>query len=426
MHIVHTDLEIQREPFAHPFGFKGAAFHEKWNLVVRLRDDAQHEAFGLGGLAVLWADRDVFSAHTETGGNVLMTALLEYALQQVKRRDYTDPMAILADLLPQVHDYGKTVTHNPNLRLTFSLISLVALDNAAWMLYARENGIHTFDDLIPLPYRPYLSHRQTHLASVPLVSYALPMDVVRSVLDSGACILKIKIGQPGSESEMLCKDIDCLTRIHEAARACETPMTDSGKVLYYLDANGRYKKKETIARLLDHARKIGMLDRILLFEEPFDETLEVDVTDLPARFAADESLHTVRDINTKIQQGYGAVALKPAGKTLSLTFQMAAAAAEAGAYCFVADNACVPTLVEWNKNVTARLPAFPGVRGGILESNGPETYATWPDLLAAYPIPDAAWLRPRSGAFILDNEYYRQSGGIFSDPMPYAKLFRSF
>ena len=154
MHIVHTDLEIQREPFARPFGFKGAAFHEKWNLAVRLRDDAEHEAFGLGGLAVLWADGDVFLAHTEVGGNVLMTALLEYALQQVKRRNYTDPMAILADLLPQVHDYGKTVTHNPNLRLTFSLISLVALDNAAWMLYAKENGIDTFDDLIPFALSP--------------------------------------------------------------------------------------------------------------------------------------------------------------------------------------------------------------------------------------------------------------------------------
>ena len=38
MRIVETDLEIQREPFARPFAFKGSAFHEKWNLVVRLKD----------------------------------------------------------------------------------------------------------------------------------------------------------------------------------------------------------------------------------------------------------------------------------------------------------------------------------------------------------------------------------------------------
>ena len=149
MYIAHTDLEIQREPFARPFGFKGSAFHEKWNLAVRLRDNAGTEAFGLGGLAVLWSDADVFAAHTEVGGNVLQTALLEYALQQVLDRDFPTPMDILPNILPDVHEYGKTVTQNPDLRLTFSLIALVALDNAAWMLYARQNGIDSFDDLIP-------------------------------------------------------------------------------------------------------------------------------------------------------------------------------------------------------------------------------------------------------------------------------------
>ena len=96
MRIVHTDLEIQREPFARPFGFKGSAFHEKWNLVVRLRDDRGNESFGLGGLAVLWSDADVFSAHTEVGGNILQTALLEYALQEVLDRDYPSPLEILS------------------------------------------------------------------------------------------------------------------------------------------------------------------------------------------------------------------------------------------------------------------------------------------------------------------------------------------
>ena len=40
---------------------------------------------------------------------------------------------------------------------------------------------------------------------------------------------------------------------------------------------------------------------------------------------------------------------------------------------FVADNACVPILVEGNKNVDARLPAFPGVRGGLMRSGFEET-----------------------------------------------------
>ena len=424
MQITHADLELQREPFARPFGFKGSAFHEKWNLIVRLRDIDGTEAFGLGGLAVLWSDPDVFSAHTEVGGNLLQAALLEHALQRVKNRDYSDPLAILDDLLPQVHAYGQTVTGNPDLRLTFTLISLVALDNAAWMLHAARNRIATFDDLVPPSYRPYLPHHQQHVACVPTVSYTLPMPELRSVLDDGASVLKIKIGHPGAEEDMLAKDMDWLTQIHTIASAYETDMTDSGRLLYYLDANGRYGRKESLARLLDHAQKIGMRDRIIIVEEPFDETLEIDVADLPARIAADESIHTVRDVQARIDQGYGAMAIKPAGKTLSLTFQMIRAAAEGGVPCFVADNGCVPTLVEWNKNVAARLPAFPGVKGNLLESHGIKSYAAWPRLLQSYPIPDAPWLRPQSGAFVLDDAYYRHSGGIFLEPTPYSRLFR--
>ena len=52
MHITHTDLEIQRESFARPFGFKGSAFHEKWNCLVRVEDTEGNASFGLGGLAV--------------------------------------------------------------------------------------------------------------------------------------------------------------------------------------------------------------------------------------------------------------------------------------------------------------------------------------------------------------------------------------
>ena len=424
MRITRTDLEIQREPFARPFGFKGSAFHEKWNLVARLHSDAGAEAFGLGGLAVLWSDPEVFAAHTEVGGNILQTALLEYALHRATGLDFPSPMDILPNILPDVHEYGKNVTQNPDLRLTFSLISLVALDNAAWVLYARQNGIQTFDDLIPKAYRPYLSHHQRHVAFVPTVSYTLPMEELRSILDDGACVLKIKIGHPGSEEEMLQKDMDWLACIHDLAGAYETSMTDTGKVLYYLDANARYGRKESLARLLDHAQAIGMHDRIIIVEEPFDEALEIDVSDLPACLAADESIHSLQDVQARIQQGYRAMAIKPAGKTLSLAFQMVRAATDAGVHCFVADNGCVPILVEWNKNVAARLPAFPGVKCNLVESHGTKTYGAWSRLLEAYPIPNASWLRPQSGAFVLDDDYYAQGGGIFHDPTPYSELFR--
>ncbi len=424
MHIVETDLEIQREPFARPFAFKGSAFHEKWNLVVRLKDADGYEAFGLGGLAVLWSDAAVFAAHTEMGGNLLQASLLEFALQQVKGRAFADPIDMFDAVENDVFLYGKTVTGLADLRRTFALIALVALDNAAWLLHAKRRGLTTFDAVIPEEFHAFLSHRQSHVALVPAVSYTLPIDELRAILDDGAYILKIKIGHPGDEAEMVEKDMACLSRVHRLARQYETEMTDSGQVLYYLDANGRYAEKDSMARLLDYAQREGFLDCIALIEEPFSRPAEVDVHGLPARFAGDESIETVADVHTRLEQGYGAMAIKPAGKTLSLAFRMIEAATLAGVPCFVADNACVPVLVEWNKNVAARLPAFPGVQGGLMESNGPENYGTWARMLSEYPMPQASWLRPRGGAFVLDEDYYRQSGGIFEEPRVYTRLFR--
>ena len=104
---------------------------------------------------------------------------------------------------------------------------------------------------------------------------------------------------------------------------------------------------------------------------------------------------------------------------------MAQAAAEEEMIPFVADNACVPILVDWNKNVAARLPSFPGVKGGILESNGPENYGTWQQMLDSHPCAGASWLQPKRGAFVLDEDYYQQSGGVFEPPTPYISLFRN-
>ena len=424
MHIVETDLEIQREPFARPFAFKGSAFHEKWNLIVRLKDADGHEAFGIGGLAVLWSDAAVFAAHTEMGGNLLQASLLEFALQQIKGKEFADPMALFDTVENDVFSYAKAITGHGDLRRTFALIALVALDNAAWILHAKRMGLAAFDDLIPEKFRSFLSHRQSHVALVPAVSYTLPIDELRAILDSGAYILKIKIGHPGDETEMVKTDMACLSQIHSLAHQYETEMTDSGHVLYYLDANGRYGEKDSMARLLDHAEREGILDRIVLIEEPFSRPADIDVHGLPARFAGDESIETVSDVHTRLEQGYGAMAIKPAGKTLSLAFRMIEAVKNS-VPCFVADNACVPVLVEWNKNVATRLPAFPGVKGGLMESNGPENYGTWDRLLSEYPMPNASWLRPRGGAFVLNENYYHQSGGIFEEPTAYTRLFKN-
>ena len=48
---------------------------------------------------------------------------------------------------------------------------------------------------------------------------------------------------------MVKTDMACLSQIHSLASQYETEMTDSGHVLYYLDANGRYGEKNSMARL---------------------------------------------------------------------------------------------------------------------------------------------------------------------------------
>jgi len=428
MNIQHTDLEIQREPFARPFAFKGSAFHEKWNLLVRLRDESSIESFGLGGLAVLWSDARVFSRHSEMGGNALMVAVLERGLALARQMgEVSHPTDLLLGILPDVEEYARHVTGVEDLSRTFVLNALVALDNAAWVLWARANSIRDFDALIPARAVAGLGDRQQQIALAPAVGYNMPDEQIQSLLGQGAAVLKVKIGHPGEEEEMVAGDIAGLTRLHSLVGDAPTSLTTDGCVAYYLDANGRYRHRGPLERVLDAAETMGLTDRILLLEEPFaaDVVDEVDVHGLPVRVAADESLHDPTDVKRRHELGYGAVAIKPAGKTLSVAFEMIEQAQRNDMTAFVADNACVPWLVEWNKNVAARLPAFPGVRGGLIESNGAENYGRWLQMLAEHPCAGAPWLAARAGAFHLDDDYWHQSGGIFLDPSPFDRLLRT-
>src|SRR5690606_9435193 len=119
-------------------------------------------------------------------------------------------------------------TGNPKLRKTFTLNALVSFDNAAWLLYAAENGIRSFDDLVPAAYRPGLSYRHTEVASVPAVGYSMSMGEVAKLADQGYWVMKIKLGQPGTQAEMLEKDMARLTAIHRAMGPRRTPHTPSG------------------------------------------------------------------------------------------------------------------------------------------------------------------------------------------------------
>ena len=422
--VAQTGCEFEREPLLRPFGFKGGYLTNVWQSAAMIRSTSGKRAIGLCTQSVLWSDASVFAANSESGGNALMYAMTAYALKALKGRTFTDPVALNDALFAEVYEYGKAVTGNRKLRQTFALNALVGVDNAAWLLFAKENGLTNFDQLIPAAYKPALSQHHDKVASIPLMAYTIPIEEIRQAVADGAFFMKIKIGQKGTQEEMLAKDMARVSAIHAALDGCRTPYTQSGRLPYYFDANGRYEKKETLLRLIDHTKRIGAFDQIAIIEEPFDEAHEIDVHDVPVRLAADESAHTDKDALTRIQMGYKAVALKAIAKTLSMTMKIAQAAHQKGVPCFCADLTVHPVLVEWNKCVGARLAAFPGLGGlGLVETNGHQNYKNWETMRSYHPEPEARWAKTERGVFNLDADYYAKSGGIFA-PMPhYESMF---
>jgi L-alanine-DL-glutamate epimerase-like enolase superfamily enzyme len=420
-----VSANFEREPLIRPFGFKGGYMTEIWQTASLLESNSGIRKIGICTQNVLWSDAGIFAAHSESGGNALMFALTEKAMQLLKGRKFTTPVDLLDSLFDEVYDYGKKITTNPNLRKTFVLNSLVGVDNAAWLLYAAENGIANFDEMVPVHYRPALSTHHNKVASIPLMAYNIPVNEIVAAVESGYFFMKIKIGQPGTQDEMLEKDKARLTVIHNAIGKSRTLYTRDGKLPYYFDANGRYEKIETLMKLLDHAGKIGALEQIAIIEEPFPEELEVDISDIPVRIAADESAHTDIDALKRIRMGYRAIALKAIAKTLSMTLKIIKVAYENNIPCFCADLTVNPILVEWNKNVAARLTPFPGIGLGLVETNGHQNYKNWATMRSYHPYPDAVWADTRNGVFELHEDYYNKSGGIFIQSPHYDGMFGS-
>jgi L-alanine-DL-glutamate epimerase-like enolase superfamily enzyme len=422
--IKSVDTDFEREPLT-PYHFKGSFVTELWQTIAMLQSESGISKIGLGTQSVLWSDSKVFAAHTESAGNALMYALSERALQLIKGNSFTNPLELLDDLLPEVYAYGKKITGNPDLRKTFALNSLVCVDNAAWLLYAAENNINSFDDMIPAAYKPCLSYKHTKVASIPSFSVGTNVEKIKAAADEGFFIMKVKIGSAGTQKEMLEKDMAFLSAIHAAIGHYKTPYTKDGQIPYYLDPNGRYEKKDSLLLLLEHAKKIGAFDRIALIEEPFAENNEVYVGDMGVTIAADESAHTVEDAARRIDQGYKAIVLKGIAKTLSMTLKIAKLAYEKKIPCFCADLTVNPILVDWNKSVAARLQPFPNMDIGLLETNGHQYYKNWDKMMTYHPKAGAKWTQSEKGVYITDKSFYEESGGIFQPSAHYEQMFES-
>ena len=368
--------------------------------------------------SVLWSDAAVFGENPPAVSSAMMMMVTGRALKLLEGASFTPEQAI-GGILPELLTYAKAVCGRP-VAETFVLNSLVGVDFALWMLYAKENGLSSFDELIPEDVRSAMSCRHSALTQIPLLSYAVEEEEIKRHLDSGISLLKIKIGKsvPGVSTgeadmkAMLAWDIARLRQIHSIASCYETPHTKDGKILYYLDANGRYDSRSRLEALLEAADKMGALSRIALLEEPFAPENHTYVGDLPVCLNADESAHSLADVRERLEMGYKAVALKPIAKTLSVSFRMAQAIHQAGGQCLCADLTVNPLLAEWNKQFAARIAPLSGMKVGCVEINGDQNYSRWEELKTLLP----AGLNPtplENGVFPLNEAFYTNSGKLF-------------
>lgn len=390
-------------------------------MVTRLQSASGIAKTGLATQSVLYGDAELFAAHPEAGGNALMYALCNRALELVKATPYQTPPQLLDAILPPLTEAAQRLTGR-RVNANFILNALVSVDNAAWLLYAAENGFTSFDTMLPEAFQPALRHRNDKIAILYQVSYNMPVADIVKAAQEGFFVFKIKTGHPGTQDEMLRLDMERLTAIHAALKDLRSPHTASGKLLYTMDANARYEKKETLLRYLDHARAIGAFEHILLYEEPLSETNTEHVGDAGLPVAADDSIHTVQDAQARLEQGYGALVLKGIAKTLSLSLAVAKLADERNVPCMCSDLTVNPILVNWHKNLAARLAPFPGIGMGLMETNGDANYCNW-QAMTQYA---AGWTEPTGGAFHLDKDFYDRSGGIFEPSAHYEDMFSKY
>jgi L-alanine-DL-glutamate epimerase-like enolase superfamily enzyme len=427
LQIRRTNLNFVPEPFKVALGFKGGYMTGAWQTFVCLETEDNY-GIGIGTQNVLWSDAAVFSSHSEAGGNALMFSITEYAAGLLKDREIKNPVTVLEEILEEVHSFAKKITGRDNLRKTFTLNALVPLDNALWVLYAKENGIKDFYQMIPEKYRGPLQYKHPLVACIPLMSYGVPIDDIGKAIDEGFFTLKIKIGcdpdKDGDPEKMLKWDMGRIKNIHERFGDLTTEYTRNGKLPYYFDANGRYDSRERLLRLIEFIDKLGALDRVIIMEEPFPEDMEVDVGEFPVRVVADESAHTQEDTLKRSQMGYRGVALKPIAKTLSMTLKILKEAEKNDMDYFCADLTVIPPLVEWNKNLACRLKPLPELKIPVVESNGRQHYRNWDRLISHHPFPEAEWASPVNGIFKLNEDFYEKSGGIFKSSEYYEKLVR--
>lgn len=428
MKITKTNFGYNVEPLSQPFGFKGGYFNSLWQTTALIEADGA-VGLGLGIQSVLWSDEGIFSKYGFDSGNELMLKGTESALKYLNNSSFSTPFEAINSILPNVYKDLKEFTNSNNLRETYALNSLVAVDSALWQVYGKINGTENILELLDDETKGNLSEKTDKIFSIPLLSYATTMEDIKKMLDDGYFFLKIKIGsdpdKDGDRTKMLKWDTARLEAIHSLAKNYKTPHTANGKVLYYLDANGRYDSIDRLYEFLEFADKIGALPHIALIEEPFSEDEEFDVSEFPVRIAADESAHSKISAVARMDMGYTSIALKPIAKTISKSLEIINEAQKRDIPCFCADLTVNPYMVEINKNIAARISRFPQVNIAIFESNGPQNYPDWNVKQSYHPMyNNCNFMTLKNGIYTLDENFYNTSGGMFRTPTHYMNYLK--
>lgn len=421
--ITHARTAFEREKLIRPFGFKGGYLTELWQVASRLQSASGICKTGMATQSVLYGDANLFAMHSEYDGNMLMFTLVKRIAEIIKQTPFQNPVDLMDEILPEVISEAKKISAKQDLNINFIYNALVSLDNAAWLIYAAENNINSFEHMIPKQFSDSLSHRNDKIAIMFQIPYGMPVEEIIEAARQGYFVFKIKTGAPGTQSEMLEADMARLSLIHQALKELRSDHTSNGKLIYTMDSNARYQKKETLLKYLDHANKIGAFEQILLIEEPLEEKNEEFVGDLGVRIGADESVHDEESAIRRLDQGYNVMVLKGIAKTLSLSVKIASLAAQRNVPCMCADLTVNPILIDWHKNLAAHLRPFPLINMGLMETNGDMNYVNWKKMLSYHPAVGAPWINRTNGVFELSNDFYQRSGGIYESSAHYDALF---
>ena len=70
------------------------------------------------------------------------------------------------------------------------------------------------------------------------------------------------------------------------------------------------------------------------------------------------------------------------------------------------------------------MPPMPGMKVGLLETNGHQNYVNWEKLKSYHPCVGAPWTNIVQGLFNLDDDFYAKSGGILLPSEHYSSLVK--